>query len=83
MDLISKPITMIGKDKKRVKEMYMSAFEKEDQMPFWLMQIMSWLWHTEFFKMYFTFLVLSYVETNNSALIILCIRLCVALVFTP
>lgn len=52
MDLIAKPMAKIGKDKQHVKEIYMAAFEKADRMPFWLMQVMSRLWHTEFLAFY-------------------------------
>ena len=35
-------------NKQKVKEIYLSAFPKEERMPFWLMLIMGKLWNTQF-----------------------------------
>ena len=41
-----------SKRKQEIKELYFSSFLKEDRMPFWMMLIMSYLWHTEFIAFY-------------------------------
>lgn len=40
------------KDKKQIKKIYTSSFQKEERMPFLLMMIMSCLWNTEFLAFY-------------------------------
>jgi GNAT superfamily N-acetyltransferase len=40
------------KNKRKVKEIYYSAFPKEERMPFWLMLILAKMWHTKFFSFY-------------------------------
>lgn len=40
------------KEKQKVKDIYTSAFSKEDRMPFWMMILMSYLWNTEFLAYY-------------------------------
>lgn len=42
----------LGKRNQGVKDLYVSSFPKEDQMPFWLMVAMSHLWNTEFLAFY-------------------------------
>ena len=38
----------LGKSNQEIKDLYVSSFPKEDQMPFALMVMMSHLWNTEF-----------------------------------
>ncbi len=37
-----------GQNRRNVKDIYISAFPKEERMPFWLMLIMGKLWNTKF-----------------------------------
>lgn len=41
-----------SKRKQEIKDIYLSAFPKEDRMPFWMMILMSYLWNTEFLAFY-------------------------------
>ncbi len=41
-----------SKRKQEIREIYKSSFQKEEKMPFNLMLIMSYLWHTEFLAFY-------------------------------
>lgn len=50
MDLRVEPVK--GKAKRRVKEIYISSFAKEDRMPFWLMLIMAKTKSTDFLSFY-------------------------------
>lgn len=42
----------VSKRKQEVKDIYVTSFPKEDQMPFTLMVMMSYLWNTEFLAFY-------------------------------
>lgn len=41
-----------SKNKKQIKELYLSSFPKEERMPFIMMLLMSCLWNTEFLAFY-------------------------------
>ncbi len=41
-----------SKRKQEIKDIYVSSFPKEDRMPFVLMIMMSYLWHTKFLAFY-------------------------------
>ena len=41
-----------SKKKQEIKDIYISAFSKEDRMPFWMTILMSYLWNTEFLAFY-------------------------------
>lgn len=41
-----------SKRKQEIKDIYTSSFLKEDRMPFVLMCMLSYLWHTEFLSFY-------------------------------
>lgn len=43
---------IISKNKKNIKELYLSSFPKEERMPFIMMLLMSCLWNTEFLAFY-------------------------------
>lgn len=51
MDLRVEKVTK-SKRKQEIKELYSSSFPKEDRMPFIIMCMMSYLWHTEFLAFY-------------------------------
>lgn len=43
---------IISKNKKKIKELYLSSFPKEERMPFIMMLLLSCLWNTEFLAFY-------------------------------
>lgn len=47
-------VEQVAKSKRRqeIKRLYTAAFAKEDRMPFWMMVMMSHLWHTDFLAFY-------------------------------
>lgn len=45
-------IAKLGSDRKKVKEIYMRAFPREERMPFWMMRAMAKMQNTEFLAFY-------------------------------
>lgn len=45
-------VTITGRDRKLVKNIYTHSFEKREQMPYWMMLLMAKLWNTELFSFY-------------------------------
>ena len=45
-------IAKLGSDRKKVKEIYMRAFPKEERMPFWMMRAMAKMQNTRFLAFY-------------------------------
>ncbi len=48
MNIIAEKINR--KNKPKTKEIYLSAFKKEERMPFWLMLVMAKMWNTRFYS---------------------------------
>ncbi len=51
MGLRAEPVRS-SRRKREIKEIYQFSFAREDRMPFWMMLLMSYLWHTEFLAFY-------------------------------
>ncbi len=45
-------IAKLGSDRKRVKEIYMRAFPRDERMPFWMMRAMAKMQNTRFLAFY-------------------------------